>query len=103
VVACSCCAAGPATCFRPGRPAGGHADSPHSFLLHPAGEINHSSTLGSLPSEKKDYEKERTKAAALFWCGHRLNMELDLQSLFGLLCTVVLIGEATSPRIWAYI
>ncbi len=24
--------------------------------------------------------------------GHRLNMELDLQSLFGLLCTAVLIG-----------
>ena len=30
---------------------------------------------------------------------HRLNMELDLQSLFGLLCTAVLIGwdPATSP------
>jgi hypothetical protein len=24
--------------------------------------------------------------------GHRLNMELDLQSLFGLLCTAVLTG-----------
>jgi hypothetical protein len=24
--------------------------------------------------------------------GHRLNMELDLQSLFGFLCTAVLIG-----------
>jgi hypothetical protein len=26
---------------------------------------------------------------------HRLNMELDLQSLFGLLCTAVLIGRDT--------
>jgi hypothetical protein len=25
-------------------------------------------------------------------CDHRLNMELDLQSLFGLLCLAVLIG-----------
>ncbi len=25
-------------------------------------------------------------------CSHRLNIELDLQSLFGLLCTAVLIG-----------
>jgi hypothetical protein len=38
---------------------------------------------------------------------HRLNMELYLQSLFGLLCTAVLIGwdPATTPssRIWAHI
>ncbi len=37
----------------------------------------------------------------------RLNMELNLQSLFGLLCTAVLLrwGPATppSPRIWAHI
>jgi hypothetical protein len=25
--------------------------------------------------------------------GHRLNMELDIQSLFGLLCTAVLMGQ----------
>ncbi len=25
-------------------------------------------------------------------CNHRLNMELDLQHLFGLLCTAVIIG-----------
>ncbi len=41
------------------------------------------------------------------WTIHRLNMERDLQSLFGLLCTAVLIGwdPATppSPRIWAHI
>ncbi len=41
--------------------------------------------------------------------GHRLNMELDLQSLFGLLCVAVLIGRDPStpppplPRIWAHI
>ncbi len=39
--------------------------------------------------------------------GHRLNMELDLQSLFRLLCTAVLIvwDPATTlhPRIWAHI
>ncbi len=39
--------------------------------------------------------------------GHRLNMELDLRSLFGLLCTTVLIGwdPATPPfpRTWAHI
>jgi hypothetical protein len=38
---------------------------------------------------------------------HRLNMDLDLQSLFGLMCTAVLIGwdPATPPypRIWARI
>ncbi len=40
---------------------------------------------------------------------HRLNMELDLQRIFGLLCTAVLIGwdPATfpppPPRIWAHI
>ncbi len=39
---------------------------------------------------------------------HRLNMELDLQSLFGLLWTAVFIGWETlplppSPRIWAHI
>jgi hypothetical protein len=36
---------------------------------------------------------------------HRFNMELDLQSLFGLLCTAVLIGRdpATSLRFWAHI
>ncbi len=40
---------------------------------------------------------------------HRLNMELALLSLFGLLCTAVLIGWDTttpsppSPRIWAHI
>ncbi len=39
---------------------------------------------------------------------HRLNMELDLQSLFGLLCTAVLIGwdpatPSPSPRIWSHI
>ena len=40
---------------------------------------------------------------------HRLNMELDLQSLFGLLCTAVLIGcypatpPPTTPRILAHI
>ncbi len=39
---------------------------------------------------------------------HRSNMELDLQSFFGLLCTTVLIGRdpATPPpplRIWAHI
>jgi hypothetical protein len=38
---------------------------------------------------------------------HRLNMELDLQSLFGLLCTAVLIGlclaTPTVTRIWAHI
>jgi hypothetical protein len=35
---------------------------------------------------------------------HRLNMKLDLQSLFGLLCTAVLIGcdlaTPPFPRIW---
>jgi hypothetical protein len=39
---------------------------------------------------------------------HRLNMELDLQSLFGLMCTAVYSLAETpqllqSPRIWAYI
>jgi hypothetical protein len=38
---------------------------------------------------------------------HGLNMQLDLRSLFGLLCTTVLIGWDTatppSPRIWAHI
>jgi hypothetical protein len=41
---------------------------------------------------------------------HRLDMELYLQSLFGLLCTAVLIGwdpattpPPSSPRIWAHI
>ncbi len=37
---------------------------------------------------------------------HRLNMELDLQSLFGLLWTAVLIGldpVTLTPRIWAHI
>jgi hypothetical protein len=38
--------------------------------------------------------------------GHRLNMELNLQSLFGLLCTTVLIGPANSPlplRLGSYV
>ncbi len=47
---------------------------------------------------------ERADTLPLF---HRLNMELDLQSLFGLLCTDVLMGwdPATPPttRIWAHI
>ncbi len=36
---------------------------------------------------------------------HRLNMELDLQSLFGLLCTAELIGRDPHPppRICAHI
>ncbi len=38
---------------------------------------------------------------------HRLNKELDLQSLYWLLCTAVLIGShpatSPSPRIWAHI
>jgi hypothetical protein len=38
---------------------------------------------------------------------HRLNMELDLQSLFGLLCRAILIGcnpaSPALPRIWAHI
>jgi hypothetical protein len=39
---------------------------------------------------------------------HRLNMELDLQSLFGLLCTAALIDwlrpyNAPPLRIWAHI
>jgi hypothetical protein len=35
---------------------------------------------------------------------HRLNMEVALQSLFGLLCTAVLTPQLPpSPRIWAHI
>jgi hypothetical protein len=47
--------------------------------------------------------------AEIFYNFHRLNMELDLQSLFGLLCTVKLIAigrdhrNPPPPRIWAHI
>jgi hypothetical protein len=35
---------------------------------------------------------------------HRLNKEIDLQSLFGLLCTTVLTPQLPPPpRIWAHI
>ena len=40
----------------------------------------------------------------LIYLPHRLNMKLDLQSLFGLLCAAVLIGRDPAtppPPIWA--
>jgi hypothetical protein len=49
----------------------------------------------------------RLESPSILGVRHRLNMELDLQSLFGFLCTAVLIGldPATPPfpRIWAHI
>jgi hypothetical protein len=86
-------------------PASGRADPradmptlPTAFFSTLVIKINHSYTgLGSLPTEKKDYEKERTKAVALFSLGNRINMELDLQSLFGLLCTEQLYSLVETP------
>ncbi len=42
-------------------------------------------------SETKTTEDFHSLFQQLRW-GNRLNMELDLQSLFGLLCTAVLVG-----------
>jgi hypothetical protein len=48
-----------------------------------------SSTGHTLIDEEK---KETLKKQPGMGCNHTLNMELDLQSLFGLLCTAVPIG-----------
>ncbi len=47
----------------------------------------------------RNRERMRKGVGRVWEGGHRLNMELDLQSLFGLLCTAVLIGwdPAASP------
>ncbi len=47
------------------------------------------------------------KKKTIVGLSHRLDMELDLQSLFGLLCTAVLMAETPQlpppPRIWPHI
>jgi hypothetical protein len=45
--------------------------------------------LNQIPANRKEAQAIATEPGPV---QHMLNMELDLQSLFGLLCTAVLIG-----------
>ncbi len=81
--------------------------------LHTASLEDHAKHLSRSPAysafllDPKCYTKVSDPARSLYstvlyigkYCTHRLNIELDLRSLFGLLCKAVLIGwdPATSP------
>jgi hypothetical protein len=76
----------------------------HSIIfikhIHPSSFVESLSISSSLGLSRKDLPglPSRKLNSGLPYC-HRLNMKLDLQSLFGLLCTTVLIGRdhATPP------